>query len=362
MVNSSAPMPNVRLSGRVISEKDPARESRAHLLYLLFAGGWDIFNSNGDQSITLSNIQKEIARSDAFVFTPGATLEELFKAISIFVGFQTLDSNLEGKPAVILNSDGSWDPFFRMLEHLHKLGTIKQDYHDFLLSVSCPDTVLEALQRVRENGLPDPARHAALAETPEEIYSHESPPMPGHVGDICVFCSASIEDPDYIADGYEIGRQLADAGYGCISGAGKTGIMGAVVRGVVDAEGWAGGSNVPHIIDLEGLPEGLSGFWLRPDIYTRMEIMIERSDAFIIFPGGAGTVQEILALLLLKEAGDPLMEGKPILVYDRLDRSGQRFWTPLNELLSETCGQDAYQVVGDLEDILPAIKRGNPRR
>ena len=89
-----------------------------------------------------------------------------------------------------------------------------------------------------------------------------------------------------------------------------------------------------------------------------MEIMIERSDAFIIFPGGAGTVQEMLALLLLKEAGDPLMKGKPIIVYDRMDRSGQRFWTPLNDLLS-LIGVDSgdYQVVGKLEDILPAIKR-----
>jgi len=89
-----------------------------------------------------------------------------------------------------------------------------------------------------------------------------------------------------------------------------------------------------------------------------MEIMIERSDAFIIFPGGAGTVQEMLALLLLKEAGDPLMKGKPIIVYDRMDQAGQRFWTPLNELLS-LIGVDSgdYQVVGKLEDILPAIKR-----
>ena len=350
-------MPNVRLSGRVISENDPARESRAQLLYLLFAGGWNISNSNGDQAVTLSNIQKEITRSDAFVFTPGATLEELFKAVSIFVGFQTLDAKLTGKPTVILNSDRSWDGLFRLLDHLHSLGTIKQDYRDYLVAVDCPAKVLEALQRVDEKGLPDAGAHSGNGESAEEVYSHESPPEQGHLGDICVFCSASIEDADYLADGYEIGRQLADAGYGCISGAGKTGIMGSVVSGVADAGGWAGGSNVPHIIDLEGLPAGLSAFWLRPDIYTRMEIMIERSDAFIIFPGGAGTVQEMLALLLLKEAGDPLMKGKPILVYDRMDNSGQRFWSPLNDLLGDACREGAYQVVENLADILPAIKQ-----
>lgn len=351
-------MPSVRLSGRVISEEDPSRESRAQLLYLLFAGGWNIDNSNGDRVITLSNIQEEITRSDAFVFTPGATLEELFKLVSIFVGFQTNDAKLTGKPTVILNNDGSWDPFFRLLDHLHDLGTIKQDYRDYLVSVDCPASVLEALHQASQEGFPDTARHGGHDEDTGEIYSHESPPPQGQHGDVCVFCSASIEDPDYLSDGYEMGRKLADARYGCISGAGKTGIMGSVVQGVADAGGWAGGSNVPHIIELEGLPDGLSAFWLRPDIYTRMEIMIERSDAFIIFPGGAGTVQEMLALLLLKEVGDPLMKGKPIIVYDRMDRSGQRFWTPLNELLS-LIGVDSgdYQVVGKLEDILPAIKR-----
>ena len=84
-------MPKIRLSGTVIGADDPNRASRARLLYLLFANGWDIYNSNGDQRITLSNIERKIIESDAFVFTPGATLEDMFKAISIFVGFQTLD-------------------------------------------------------------------------------------------------------------------------------------------------------------------------------------------------------------------------------------------------------------------------------
>src|SRR6187200_842355 len=127
-------MAKIRLSGTVLGSDDPNRASRAKLLYLLFARGWDIYNSNGDQRITLSNIEKKIIESDAFLFTPGATLEDMFKAISIFVGYQTLDRNLAGKPTVILNEDGSWNPFFAVLAHLRKMGTVKQDYRSFLLS------------------------------------------------------------------------------------------------------------------------------------------------------------------------------------------------------------------------------------
>jgi len=123
----------------------PNRASRARLLYLLFVSGWDISNANGDQKITLGNIEKKIIESDAFVFTPGATLEDMFKAISIFVGFQTLDGNLAGKPAIILNEDSSWNPFFAVLSHLRQMGTLKQNHSEFLHTVSSPEAVLGGL-------------------------------------------------------------------------------------------------------------------------------------------------------------------------------------------------------------------------
>ena len=349
-------MPKVLLSGRVTGENDPSRESRALLLYLLFSSGWDISNSNGDKAVTLSTIQDQIIESDAFVFTQGSTLEELFKAVSVFVGYQTLDEKLDAKGTVVLNGDKSWDPFFDVLDHLNSLGTIKQEFRDYIISVNESEEVIGALDGIKSDRFPDPIHHP-IDENVDDIYSYETPPVDGQIGNICVFCSASIEDKDYINEGYELGRNMADKGFGCVSGAGRTGIMGSVVKGAVEANGWTGGSNVPHIIKLEGLPEGLSSFWLRPDIYTRMEIMIERSDAFVIFPGGAGTVQEFLALLLLLEMGDSLMKGKPIVVYDRIDRSGKNFWGPLINLLKEKGYSDYFTVVKELNMIIPTVSR-----
>lgn len=349
-------MPKVLLSGRVTGENDPSRESRALLLYLLFSSGWDISNSNGDKAVTLSTIQDQIIDSDAFVFTQGSTLEELFKAVSIFVGYQTLDEKLDTKGMVVLNGDQSWDPFFYVLDHLNSLGTIKQEFRDYIISVNETDEVINALDGIKLDRFPDPIHHP-IDENTDDIYSYETPPVDGQIGNICVFCSASIEDKNYINEGYELGKNMADRGFGCVSGAGRTGIMGSVVKGAVDAKGWTGGSNVPHIIMLEGLPEGLSSFWLRPDIYTRMEVMIERSDAFVIFPGGAGTVQEFLALLLLLEMGDSIMKGKPIVVYDRTDRSGKNFWEPLINLLKEKGYSGYFTVVKELNMIIPTVSR-----
>lgn len=348
-------MPKVRLSGTVHGADDPNRSSRARLLYLLYAGGWDIYNSNGDQRITLANIEKKIVESDAFVFTPGATIEDMFKAVSIFVGYQTLDRNLSGKPTVVLNSDGSWNPLFAMLAHLQKVGAIRQNVSDYLMSAETPEHVLELLESFR-------AVAATTDHAPPEVESDATvidTPLPeGYIGSACVFCSATLMQPTYLEDGEACGRMLAENGIGCVSGAGRSGIMGAVVRGAVEAGGWAGGSNVPHIIQLEGLPDGLSSFWLRPDIYTRMEVMIERSEAFLIFPGGAGTVQELLALLIFKRLGSPVMYGKPIVIFNRADHTGQRFWDPLIDLLSDICDPGDFLVAKDFEDLLPGILPG----
>src|SRR5690242_905486 len=162
-------MPKIRLSGTVVGANDPSRTSRARLLYLLFANGWDIYNSNGDQRITLSNIEKKIVESDAFLFTPGATLEDMFKAISIFVGFQTLDRNLTGKPTIILNEDESWNPFFAVLAHLKKLGTVRQDYAQYLFPVNSSDAVLDTLERAKTERVPHANHHRI--EAPEKAFN-----------------------------------------------------------------------------------------------------------------------------------------------------------------------------------------------
>lgn len=346
-------MPKVRLAGTVRGEKDPNREIRARLLYSLFSKGWDIYNSNGDQRITLSNIERKIIESEAFVFTPGATLEDLFKAVSIFVGYQTLDVNLSGKPTVLLNSDNSWDSLFSLLAHLNRMGTVKQDHTDYLLLADSPEEVLELLESARSVGIPSVGREKIGISTVE---SFDTPLPLDHEGSICVFCSASIENPAYLADGYELGKLLAENKLGCVSGAGRSGIMGEVVRGSVEAGGWTGGSNVPHIIELEGLPDGMSSFWLRPDIYTRMEVMIDHSDGFIIFPGGSGTVQEMIALMIFKHQGHPSIVGKPVVVFDRIDADGVSFWTPLIELLGTWCHDGEFVVVNQLDALVPTVK------
>ncbi len=347
-------MPTVRLSGS-LNETDPKtkREVRAYILYLLFKNGWDIQNSNGDQRVTLSNIEEKIVDADAFAFMPDPQLEDLFKATSIFVGYQTLDPNLTEKPTVIMNGDGSWKSYFELLHHLHKMGTISQNVDVFLKLVHNAKSLNKELSCSLGRKLPDAGRKVVAKEKTE---SFGCEPRDGLRFNVCVFCSATMSKPAYLNDGFEFGKRLAEENLGCISGAGKSGIMGQVVAGAAKHGGWTGGSNVPHIIALEGLPDDLDCFWPRPDIYTRMEIMIEKSDAFVAFPGGSGTVQEVLALLILQQQGDAIMKDKPVVLFNRIDENGVAFWDPFLRLLEEQGVADMVYSVNHLEDIISTIE------
>ncbi len=351
-------MPFVRLSGTVEGATDPSREIRAKLLYKLYMAGWDIYNGNGDQIVTLANIQKKVVESDAFVFMPRPDLQDIFKAASIFVGFQTGDKELNGKPMVVLNPKGSWEPFLKLIEHLRLMGTVSQDPKKVFRVVKKPKDVLTAIQELHS---------ISTAETETKYGVKPQPSTPGDPGrpkpsfSVCVFCSASLRREDYIQEGFGLGKMIAERGWGCVTGAGRTGIMGQVVAGAVSADGWTGGSNVPHIIEMEGLPDGINTFWSRPDIYTRMEVMIQNSDAFIIMPGGMGTVQEFLALVLLRNQNAPAMRHKPVIVVDRYDHEKKsRFWEPLLKLAEQYKVGEAFHVVEHYSEAVEVVKNVSP--
>lgn len=345
---------SIRISG-VITDDDSKelRQMRARLLYHLFMEGYNIYNGNGDQDIHLWNIQRKIKEAHGFVFMPGSNIDDVVKATSIFVGYQTGDMDLNGKPTVMLNNDNSWTPWLEIIEHLQKNGTVSQHYRDVIKIVEQPREVIYALQKQK-----------TMIEKVRTLHDHK--PEPSIPGDperseprkkVCVFCSASTKNPSYLKMGYDLGTDIAKAGYGCVTGAGRTGIMGEVVRGGYEAGGWTGGSNVPHIIEMEGLPDGLNAFWPRSDIYTRMEIMIQKSHAFVILPGGMGTVQELLVLLQLKQKNDPLMAGKPIMCVNPKLPDGGTFWDPLIKLAQSFGLHDIMHVSNNVDGLVKEVKR-----
>lgn len=350
---------NIRLSGTIDdNDSRDLRKIRAKLLYHLFSAGFNIYNGNGDQDVSLWNIQKKIVEADGFVFMPGAKFDDMLKASSIFVGYQTGDGDLNGKPSVMLNPRGSWNRWLAVIDHLHKMGTVSQDRKKILNIVERPKQVVDAL--LEQTVLIEKVRTCYGGIPPKKsIKGDERKKKPEHA--VCVFCSASTKNEEFLSAGYNLGVEIAKLGWGCVSGAGRTGIMGEVVRGAFENDGWTGGSNIPHIIELEGLPDGMNAFWPTSDIYKRMEIMIQQSDAFVIMPGGMGSVQEMLVLLDLIQKKDELMKNKPVILVnykipDPETDSTIGFWDPLIDLTKRYGVDKSYTVTDSVKDTIKLLK------
>ena len=182
-------MHTIALSGNRIGVSNSNRKIRTFLLNELVSNGCEISNSYGDQIISLGNIEEKIQAADAFIFMPDAQIEDIFYAVSIFAGYQTLDPDLKGKPAVILNTDGSWDLLFELLDQLELFGTIRQSYRKFLLHSKEPQEALANLEYAARVGIPDSGREKVVSEP---TLSFETPLPANTKSKVCVFCSASI--------------------------------------------------------------------------------------------------------------------------------------------------------------------------
>jgi len=130
---------------------------------------------------------------------------------------------------------------------------------------------------------------------------------------ICVFCASSETiDKLYLKSGEEFGELLAQNGHTLIFGAGKYGVMGAVARGLCRKGGKAIGV-IPTFFN-----ESEVAFTDCELVYTetmreRKHIMEDKSDAFVILPGGIGTFEEFFEILTLKQLR---RHTKPIVIYN----------------------------------------------
>lgn len=342
---------------------------------LLWQHGYSVEPGNGHEAFQLTTMHRDIVEpADAFLFMPLPTkqsarqnarteiIRQMFKAASIFVGMQTRDPALyidkdiskPTKPVVLLNMDGSWDEFKALLNHMHDIKTVKQDPASYFTFINDDNQIIPNLESVRKikkaKGQPDKFNF-----TESDILNFQKDAEGKFKPDfnVCVFCSASTNDKNLIKSAETLGKQLAEHGWGCISGMGSESMMGAVAEGAAEVvqrqvanheekRGYVAGSNLLRILNMEGRPDYFDQFWLEKDIYTRMQTMIKESQAFVIMPGGMGTVQELMALLLLKHArganeGEYLMEGKDIVIYNPPVAEGSTvgFWDPLITLIEK---------------------------
>lgn len=115
---------------------------------------------------------------------------------------------------------------------------------------------------------------------------------------ITVYLGADMgNDPAFARAVTELGTWIGAAGHGLVYGGSYSGLMGLLADAVLAAGGRVTGVEPQVFIDAEFQHEGIDELIVTRDMAERKAKMIELGDAFIAFPGGTGTLEEIAEIM-----------------------------------------------------------------
>lgn len=149
---------------------------------------------------------------------------------------------------------------------------------------------------------------------------------------ICVFCgSRSGAKPAYKTAATELGQAIAAQNWRLVYGAGDVGLMGAVARGTQDAYGKTFGVIPTHLLKREVGKTDLTQFIITENMHERKKLMFMNSDAIVMLPGGAGSLDEFFEILTWRQLA---LHDKPIVLCNI-----EGYWNPLLALLDHVISE-----------------------
>ncbi len=145
---------------------------------------------------------------------------------------------------------------------------------------------------------------------------------------VCVYCgSRAGARPAYVQAARDTGTMLAARGWRLVYGAGDVGLMGEVARAAQTAGGATFGVIPEHLFPREVGKRDLTTFVVTENMHERKKVMFMNSNAIVVLPGGAGSLDELFEVLTWRQIG---LHRKPILI---LNTDG--YWEPLRAMLDQ---------------------------
>ncbi|ESQ84500.1 lysine decarboxylase [Asticcacaulis sp. AC466] len=183
------------------------------------------------------------------------------------------------------------------------------------------------------------------------------PHSKSEVRSVCVYCGSSFGDnAAYKQAAHDLGQVLAGADIRLVYGGGGVGLMGETARAVHEANGSVLGIMPQFLRSREILFDDVETRVVS-NMHERKMMMFEESDAFVVMPGGVGTLEEVVELLSWRRLD---LHKKPIIF---LNING--FWDPFFVLIRHMLKaqftpenfMQTYVSVNSVEEVLPAIAR-----
>ena len=178
---------------------------------------------------------------------------------------------------------------------------------------------------------------------------------------LCVYCGSRFgTDPAYREMATGLGELIARKGITLVYGGGGVGLMGLTANAALKSGGKVVGIIPTFLLKREAGHPDLTETVVVETMHERKLEMFDRSDAFIILPGGIGTLEEFFEVLSWRTLG---LHTKPIVI---IDQGG--YWQPLEALLKSIVDGgfadrghlDHVVFVKSVADVLPALEAMPP--
>lgn len=181
--------------------------------------------------------------------------------------------------------------------------------------------------------------------------------MAKEIKNLCMFCGSQMGDYAEYSDQLEdFARKVSNLGYRIIFGAGQEGFMGKIYHGAISAEKHSI-TGVPMFAFLNEVndKEKFNQLYLAETLGKRKDLFVDLADAFIVFPGSFGTIDEYFHVLLLNAYN---VIDKPIILVNiegYFDLLEEVTFLPIKHHFSKPEQLKNVFSVSKIDDILPCI-------
>jgi uncharacterized protein (TIGR00730 family) len=174
---------------------------------------------------------------------------------------------------------------------------------------------------------------------------------------VAVYCGSSPTSEAAIETEIRaFGREIARRGIRLIYGGASRGLMGAIADEVLSAGGAVTGVIPKALQGRESAHRGLTELKVVDSMHAREQLMFDLSDAFVAFPGGFGTMEEVIEMITWKQMG---IHGKPIVIANiggYFDPLLQQFDVAIRRKFARTEDRILYAVADTTKAILTLLE------
>jgi uncharacterized protein (TIGR00730 family) len=180
--------------------------------------------------------------------------------------------------------------------------------------------------------------------------------MMPHIRSVAVFCGSRLGNQEAFRAGAEaLGLGLAQAGLHLVYGGGRIGLMGVIADAVLAGGGRVTGVIPEFLTRREVAHPGAVALTVTDSMHSRKQRMFELSDAFVMMPGGLGTLDEIVEIITWRQLA---LHDKPVLICDLAGAAAPllaAFEAVIGMGFADPGARELYEVVADVPALLARL-------